>query len=142
MGPLEFTATPGTSPKFIPLGSLGKSGTESKLISGTVWASAGPDQSMTNASNRLFIVGSSRDSRAGAQDCHSFGGYTASSAADLKFLHHLQQTLLETSNRKAALELWSASAPLFPKFVSERAEVYYELRKRGTSAAHAFHQIP
>jgi len=26
------------------------------------------------------------------------------SAADLKFLHHLQQTLLGTSNRKAALE--------------------------------------
>jgi hypothetical protein len=26
------------------------------------------------------------------------------SAADLKFLHHLQQTQLGTSNRKAALE--------------------------------------
>ena len=33
--PLEFTATPGTSPKFIPGGSLMKSGTESNGISGT-----------------------------------------------------------------------------------------------------------
>jgi hypothetical protein len=30
--------------------------------------------------------------------------FTNASAADLKFLHHLQQTLLGTSNRKAALE--------------------------------------
>jgi hypothetical protein len=35
MWPLEFTATPGTSPKFAPAGSLKKSGTESKAISGT-----------------------------------------------------------------------------------------------------------
>jgi hypothetical protein len=33
---LELTATPGTSPKFIPGGSLKKSGTESKGISGTL----------------------------------------------------------------------------------------------------------
>jgi hypothetical protein len=33
---------------------------------------------------------------------HSTGNNA--SAADLKFLHHLQQTLLGTSNRKAALE--------------------------------------
>ena len=34
MWPLEFTATPATSPKFIPGGSLKKSGTESKGIGG------------------------------------------------------------------------------------------------------------
>jgi hypothetical protein len=38
-----------------------------------------------------------------------------SSTADLKFLHHLQQTLLGTSNRKTALESWSCWCP----FVSE-----------------------
>src|SRR5258705_7581953 len=37
------------------------------------------------------------------------------SAADLKFLQHLQQTLLGTSNRKAALESESCQCP----FVSE-----------------------
>src|SRR5262245_16820196 len=58
------------------------------------------------------------------------------SAAHLNFLLHLQQTQLGTSNRKAALELYGvASAPLFPKFVSECAEGYHELRKRGTSHA-------
>src|SRR5262245_36965098 len=38
--------------------------------------------------------------RAGNKKAHT-------SAADLKFLYHLQRTLLGTSNRKAALELWS-----------------------------------
>src|SRR5712691_1872059 len=33
------------------------------------------------------------------------------SAADLKFLHHLQQTRLGTSNRKAALESQSCQCP-------------------------------
>src|SRR5712671_6980755 len=56
-------------------------------------------------------------------------------AADLKFLHHLQQTRLGTSNRKGHENHRVASAPLFPKFVSECAEVYHELRKRGTRAA-------
>jgi hypothetical protein len=35
------------------------------------------------------------------------GEQTASSAADLKFLQRLQQIPLGTSNRKAALEVWS-----------------------------------
>src|SRR5262249_21389282 len=35
-------------------------------------------------------------------------------------------------NRKAALDHRVASAPLFPKFVRECAELYHELRKRGT----------
>jgi hypothetical protein len=54
------------------------------------------------------------------------------SAADLKFLQHLQQTLIGTSNRKAALDQKLASAPLLPKFVPESVAVYHELRKRGT----------
>src|SRR5215813_12115922 len=36
---------------------------------------------------------------------------------------------------KAAPELWSCSAPLLPKFVSEGAATIHELRKRGTGAA-------
>src|SRR5215510_583990 len=39
--PFEFTATPATSPKFITGGSLKKSGTESKGMSGTA---AGADE--------------------------------------------------------------------------------------------------
>ncbi len=58
----------------------------------------------------------------------------AAGAADLKFLHHLQQTRLGTSNRKRHENHRVASAPWFPKFVSERAEVDHELRKRGTRA--------
>src|SRR5438552_2583791 len=54
------------------------------------------------------------------------------SAADLKFLQRLRQTRLGTSNRKAALESQVASAPLLPKFVSDGAAMYHELRKRGT----------
>src|SRR5438445_176256 len=57
----------------------------------------------------------------------------AHSAADLKFLQRLQQAHEGTSNRKAALESRRASAPLLPKFVSEGAAMYHELRKRGTS---------
>jgi len=34
MCPFEFTATPGTSPKFIPAGSLRKSALESNGMSG------------------------------------------------------------------------------------------------------------
>src|SRR5262245_8587403 len=57
----------------------------------------------------------------------------SASAADLKFLQRLPQTRLGTSNRKAALESYRvASAPLLPKFVSEVAAMYHELRKRGT----------
>src|SRR6266446_3804543 len=64
MWPLEFTATPGTSPKFMPCGSFGKSGTESKAISGAVcWASAGPASSAKHAIMNAFI-GSSLGSRA------------------------------------------------------------------------------
>src|SRR5215469_13795950 len=56
MWPLEFTATPGTSPKFMPSGSFGKSGTESKAISGAVcWASAGPASNAKHAIMNAFI---------------------------------------------------------------------------------------
>ncbi len=57
----------------------------------------------------------------------------AHSAADLKFLQRLRQAHEGTSNRKAALESRLASAPLLPKFVSEGAAMYHELRKRGAS---------
>ena len=50
------------------------------------------------------------------------------SAADSKFLPHLPQPRVGTSNRKAALEQYAASAPLLPKFVRERAAMYHELR--------------
>ena len=40
--PFEFTATPGTSPKFMPFGIFGKSATESKGIWGALcWAKLG-----------------------------------------------------------------------------------------------------
>src|SRR5580692_11844973 len=59
MWPLEFTATPGTSPKFMPGGSFGKSGTESKAISGTLCcAKAGAAiaaMETKNASRYFFI---------------------------------------------------------------------------------------
>jgi cytochrome c55X len=58
----------------------------------------------------------------------------APSAADLKFLQRQRPIRKGTSNRKAALEHILASAPLLPKFVSEGAAMYHELRKRGTSA--------
>src|SRR5262245_25367166 len=57
MWPLELTATPDTSPKFIPAGSLKKSATESNGISGTVCcASDGVATSMTSNINRAFMV--------------------------------------------------------------------------------------
>src|SRR5215213_3888960 len=63
-----------------------------------------------------------------ASDRHARG-----SAADLKLLHHQRRAQLGTSNRKAAPESYRvASAPLLPKFASEDAAMYHELRKRGT----------
>src|SRR5262245_45486754 len=57
MWPLELTATPDTSPKFIPAGSLKKSATESNGISGTVCcASDDVATSMTSNINRAFMV--------------------------------------------------------------------------------------
>ncbi len=62
MWPFEFTATPGTSPKFIPGGSLKKSGTESKGISGTFCcakeAGAIKAKSMSNACGKSFKAAS------------------------------------------------------------------------------------
>src|SRR5947209_5097379 len=57
------------------------------------------------------------------------------SAADLKFLHHLQRTQVGTSNRKRHYKHILVSAPLLPKFLSESAAMYHELRKRGTTPA-------
>src|SRR5262249_41189504 len=45
--------------------------------------------------------------------CDEFAASSSPSAADLKFLHHLQQALLGTSNRKAALDHKVASALCF-----------------------------
>src|SRR5262245_31771447 len=50
--PFEFTATPATSPKFIPGGSLKKSGTESKGMSGTA---AGADEGTDAIGSRPLL---------------------------------------------------------------------------------------
>src|SRR5438093_5658951 len=58
MFPFESTATPGTSPKFIPDGSLKKSGTESKEISGTLCcANNGSANNMTIETHRHNFIG-------------------------------------------------------------------------------------
>src|SRR5262249_49657917 len=58
---------------------------------------------------------------------------TDASAADLKSLHRLRHTRLGTSNRKSGTNIIYSLVPLLlPKFVSEIAEMYHELRKRGT----------
>src|SRR5262249_28684104 len=72
---------------------------------------------------------------AGDENAHSRIRSRWPSAADLKFLHHRPQARSRKFRSKAALESYAASAPLFPKFVSNRAAIYHELRKRGTSAA-------
>src|SRR6266550_1540536 len=55
--PFEFTATPGTSPKFMPAGSFRKSALESNGMSGTLCccASTGTAAS-TNAVNRTVFI--------------------------------------------------------------------------------------
>src|SRR5262245_28582484 len=58
----------------------------------------------------------------------------ACSSHDLKFLQRLTQTGRGTSNQKRHGYHILPSAPLLPKFVWERAAMYHELRKRGTSA--------
>jgi hypothetical protein len=55
------------------------------------------------------------------------------SAADLKFLQRLPQSRPGTSNRKRHYNHKVANARSFPKFVSEDAAMYHELRKPGTS---------
>src|SRR5215510_3200034 len=56
--PFEFTATPGTSPKFMPPGSLRKSAVESKEMSGTLCcASAGAAASRARLNRIVFIEG-------------------------------------------------------------------------------------
>src|SRR6185295_8530594 len=57
MCPFEFTATPGTSPKFMPSGSLKKSGTESKDISGALCcANDGTANNRTDNANRQRFI--------------------------------------------------------------------------------------
>src|SRR5947209_8343980 len=58
------------------------------------------------------------------------------SAADLKFLHRLRQTHFRNFKSKSGTRIICLLVPLLlPKFVSEGAAMYHELRKRGTSAA-------
>src|SRR6266851_4520047 len=56
-----------------------------------------------------------------------------SSAADLKFLHRLRQTHFRNFKSKSGTRIICLLVPLLlPKFVSEGAAMYHELRKRGT----------
>src|SRR5438128_4142863 len=60
---------------------------------------------------------------------------TNTSAADLKFLHRLRQTHFRNFKSKSGTRIICLLVPLLlPKFVSEGAAMYHELRKRGTSA--------
>src|SRR6266498_2262078 len=55
------------------------------------------------------------------------------SAADLKFLHRLRQTHFRNFKSKSGTRIINLLVPLLlPKFVSEGAAMYHELRKRGT----------
>src|SRR6266496_2228506 len=55
------------------------------------------------------------------------------SAADLKFLHRLRQTHFRNFKSKSGTRIICLLVPLLlPKFVSEGAPMYHELRKRGT----------
>src|SRR5256885_17203878 len=57
----------------------------------------------------------------------------APSAADLKFLHRLRQTHFRNFKSKRGTRIICLLVPLLlPKFVSESAAMYHELRKRGT----------
>src|SRR6266508_4295472 len=59
---------------------------------------------------------------------------SAASAADLKFLHRLRQTHFRNFKSKSGTRIICLLVPLLlPKFVSEGAAMYHELRKRGTS---------
>src|SRR3954468_14524558 len=61
---LEFTATPATSPKFVPAGSLSRSAFASKRISGTATcATAMHGASVSNKSAAVRFIGSSRGGR-------------------------------------------------------------------------------
>src|SRR5712691_2594830 len=56
------------------------------------------------------------------------------SAADLKFLQPLRQTQFRNFKSKSGTRIICLLVPLLlPKFVSEGAAMYHELRKRGTS---------
>src|SRR5262249_13120914 len=56
------------------------------------------------------------------------------SAADLKFLHHLPHARSRNFRSKSGTRIICLLVPLlFPKFVSDHAAMYHELRKRGTS---------
>src|SRR3989442_9230107 len=88
-------------------------------------APRGPDQDLRAAPKglRRINVGMPRAPRKRA------------SAADLKFLHRLRQTHFRNFKSKSGTRIVNLLVPLLlPKFVSEGAAMYHELRKRGTSA--------
>src|SRR2546430_10316718 len=61
------------------------------------------------------------------------------SAADLKFLHRLRQTHSRNFKSKSGTRIICLLVPfLLPKFVSEGAAMYHELRKRGTTGFEYF----
>src|SRR5438128_11741386 len=63
---------------------------------------------------------------------------TNTSAADLKFLHRLRQSHFRNFKSKSGTRIICLLVPLLlPKFVSEGAAMYHELRKRGTRACSA-----
>src|SRR5262245_51852930 len=67
------------------------------------------------------------------------------SAADLQFLHHLPRVPLRNCKSKSGTRIINLLVPSwFSKFVSERAALYHELRKPGTSAADLqfLHHLP
>src|SRR5437870_3699544 len=67
----------------------------------------------------------------------------AASAADLKFLHRLRQTHFRNFKSKSGTRIICLLVPLLlPKFVSEDAAMYHELRKRGTSGGDTEQERP
>src|SRR5579863_1484989 len=96
-------ATPGTSPKFIPAGSLKKSGTESKASSGTFCCANKGEASSKHKRNRhnFVFMGTSRVNQIGfhlergarlRRECvgvnwRSFRGAGVPSAVFLNFAH-------------------------------------------------------
>ena len=58
------------------------------------------------------------------------------SAADLKFLHHLPRVRARNFRSKSGTRIIELLVPFsFSKFVSEVAALYHELRKEGTNFA-------
>src|SRR2546428_13213182 len=89
----------------------------------------------TAASTTIATNGANRSQRRRGEGLKSVIRCSAASAADLKFLHRLRQTLFRNFKSKSGTRIICLLVPLLlPKFVSEGAAMYHELRKRGTRA--------